>query len=68
MTPETATGWLSDIQTRIKQDLMKKVAEMIEVNIANFHVRFEDLPKVRHDCTASCPGLGDAASALCLRL
>ncbi|CAJ1411125.1 unnamed protein product [Effrenium voratum] len=39
---ETATGWLSDIQTRIKQDLMKKVAEMIEVNIANFHVRFED--------------------------
>ncbi|CAE7479551.1 unnamed protein product [Symbiodinium sp. CCMP2592] len=39
---DSATGWLSDIQTRIKQDLMKKVAEMIEVNIANFHIRFED--------------------------
>eukprot|EP00913_Durusdinium_trenchii_P012268 g11520.t1 len=39
---ESATGWLSDVQDRLKQDLMKKVAEMIEVNITNFHVRFED--------------------------
>jgi len=38
----SATGWLSHVQTRLKQDLMKKVAEMIEVNISNFHVRLED--------------------------
>ena len=26
----SATSWLSDVQTRLKQDLMKKVAEMVE--------------------------------------
>lgn len=39
---DSATGWLSDMQSRLKQDLLKKVAEMIDVNISNFHIRFED--------------------------
>ena len=40
--PDSATGWLGDMQERLKQDLLKKIFEMIEVNITNFHVRFED--------------------------
>ena len=38
---ESATGWISDMRERVKQDLLKKVAEMIEVNVTNFHIRFE---------------------------
>lgn len=44
---ESATGWISDMRERVKQDLLKKVAEMIEVNVTNFHIRFEALKRLR---------------------
>eukprot|EP00931_Biecheleriopsis_adriatica_P061226 TRINITY_DN36804_c0_g1_i1.p1 TRINITY_DN36804_c0_g1~~TRINITY_DN36804_c0_g1_i1.p1 ORF type:complete len:1197 (+),score=244.75 TRINITY_DN36804_c0_g1_i1:67-3657(+) len=37
-----ANGWMQDVQTKIKQDMMKKIAEMIEVQVSNIHFRFED--------------------------